>query len=161
MVEAPGWDARRAQDIVADYAGVEGAMLPILHALQSEFGYVAEDATPLIADALNLSRAEVHGVISFYHDFRHEPAGRHCLKLCRGEACQSMGSEALAEKFLAGRGLDWHETADDGSLTVDPVYCLGLCASSPAALLDGEPLARLDLARLEEAVDEALAGARV
>jgi formate dehydrogenase subunit gamma len=155
MVEAPGWDAKRAHAIIAEYSGAEGAMLPILHALQGEFGYVAEDATPLIADALNLSRAEVHGVISFYHDFRHEPAGRHCLKLCRGEACQSMGSEALAQTFLASRGLDWHGATADGALTVDPVYCLGLCASSPAALLDGEPIARLDLARLEEALEEA------
>ncbi|SFK03993.1 formate dehydrogenase subunit gamma [Methylocapsa palsarum] len=160
MVEAPGWDARRAREIIAEFSGVEGAMLPILHALQGEFGYVAEDATPVIAEALNLSRAEVHGVISFYHDFRHAPAGRHSLKLCRGEACQSMGSEALAQKFLAGRSLGWHETSADGSLTVDPVYCLGLCSSSPAALLDGEPIARLDLASLDEAVDEALAEAQ-
>jgi formate dehydrogenase subunit gamma len=160
MAEISGWDARRARDIISDHAGAEGAMLPILHALQSEFGYVAEDATPAIAEALNLSRAEVHGVISFYHDFRHEPAGRHCLKLCRGEACQSMGSEALAKEFLARRGLGWHETSADGLLTVDPVYCLGLCASSPAAVLDGEPIARLDQASLDEAVDEALAGVR-
>lgn len=130
-------------------------MLPILHALQEEFGYVGAEAAPLIAEALNLSRAEVHGVITFYHDFRHEPAGRHILKLCRGEACQSMGSEALAHGFLAKVGADWHKTTDDGELTVEPIYCLGLCASSPAALLDGEPIARLDAAALGAAVDEA------
>lgn len=130
-------------------------MLPILHALQEEFGYVAEAAVPLLADALNLTRAEVHGVVTFYHDFRHEPAGRHVLKLCRGEACQSMGSEALAQSLLTRLGVDWHGKTGDGELTVEPVYCLGLCASSPSALLDGEPLARLDAVRLDDAIEGA------
>jgi len=155
MLEASAWNAERALEIVAEHAGLEGPMLPILHALQEEFGYVGEAAAPLIAEALNLSRAEVHGVITFYHDFRHEPAGRHILKLCRGEACQSMGSEALAAKLLAELGIGWHGSTSDGDLTVEPVYCLGLCASSPSALLDGEPLARLDAAKLSEAIDEA------
>ncbi|WP_036257394.1 formate dehydrogenase subunit gamma [Methylocapsa aurea] len=155
MLEASPWNAERAQEIVTKHAGLEGPMLPILHALQEEFGHVGESAVPLIASALNLSRAEVHGVVSFYHDFRHEPAGRRVLKLCRGEACQSMGSEALAQSLLGRLGVEWGGTTRDGELTVEPVYCLGLCASSPSALLDGEPLARLTAATLAEAIDEA------
>jgi formate dehydrogenase subunit gamma len=155
MLEASPWNAERAQEIVTKHAGLEGPMLPILHALQEEFGHVGESAVPLIASALNLSRAEVHGVVSFYHDFRHEPAGRRVLKLCRGEACQSMGSEALAQSLLSSLGVEWGGTTRDGELTVEPVYCLGLCASSPSALLDGEPLAQLTAATLAEAIDEA------
>ena len=128
-------------------------MLPILHAVQEEFGYVGEAVGPLIAQALNLSRAEVHGVISFYHDFRREPAARHVLKLCRGESCQSMGSETLARNLLDKLGINWNGSTAAEGLTVEPVYCLGLCACSPAAMLDGEPLGRLDDQTLGEAVD--------
>lgn len=155
MLGASPWNADRAQEIINEHLSLEGPMLPILHALQEEFGYVSADAAPLIAQALNLSRAEVHGVITFYHDFRHEPAGRHVLKLCRGEACQSMGSEKLAGDFLAELGIEWNGRTRDGELTVEPVYCLGLCASSPSALLDGEPIARLDATELRGAVEEA------
>jgi formate dehydrogenase subunit gamma len=153
MHQATPWDAARAETIVSEHAGLEGPMLPILHALQHEFGHVDEAAAPLIAKALNLTRAEVHGVITFYHDFRREPVGRHVLKLCRGEACQSMGSEALARDFLGKLGIDWHGSTADGELTVEPVYCLGLCACSPAALLDDEVIGRLDAESLAEAVD--------
>ena len=153
MHEATPWDAARAEAVVSQHAGLEGPMLPILHALQHEFGHVDEAAVPLIAKALNLTRAEVHGIITFYHDFRREPAGRHVLKLCRGEACQSMGSEALARDFLGKLGIDWHGSTADGELTVEPVYCLGLCACSPAALLDDEVIGRLDAERLAETVD--------
>jgi formate dehydrogenase subunit gamma len=153
MLEANPWNDARAEAIVNEHAGLEGPMLPILHALQHEFGHVGEAAAPLIANALNLTRAEVHGVITFYHDFRREPAGRHVLKLCRGEACQSMGSEALAQDLLARLGIDWHGLTPDGELTVEPVYCLGLCACSPAALLDDEVVGRLDAESLAEALD--------
>ncbi|WP_245411926.1 formate dehydrogenase subunit gamma [Methylocella silvestris] len=153
MSGASNWNAERAAQIINEHLGLEGPMLPILHALQDEFGYVSADAVPMIAKALNLSRAEVHGVTSFYHDFRHEPAGRHVLKLCRGESCQSMGSEELARKFLAGRGLEWGGTTADGDLTVEAIYCLGLCACSPAAMLDDELIGRLDAETLAEAVD--------
>ncbi|TGS88051.1 formate dehydrogenase subunit gamma, partial [bacterium M00.F.Ca.ET.177.01.1.1] len=102
-------------------------LLPILHSIQEEFGHVPKDALPVIADGLNLSRAEVHGVVSFYHDFRAKPAGRHVLKLCQAEACQSMGSDAVAAKVKQLLGIDFHETARDGSVTLEPVYCLGLC----------------------------------
>ncbi len=147
------WDAARATGIIAEHMRREGAMLPILHALQDTFGYVDGEAVPLIADALNLSRAEVFGCISFYHDFRSAPAGRHEVKLCRAEACQAVGSDALHRDILLRLGCGWHETNAD-SITVEPVYCLGLCANGPAALIDGEPLAHLTADRLIEALTE-------
>ena len=138
------FDEARAREIIAARASLDGAMLPILHALQEEFGYVDQRATPLIADALNVSRAEVHGVVSFYHDFREAPAGRHVLKICRAESCQAMGVEALVERLELVHRIGMGATTADGGLTIEPVYCLGNCALSPAALLDGEPMGRLD-----------------
>jgi formate dehydrogenase subunit gamma len=157
MPEASAWNAERARGIIAEHLGLEGPMLPILHALREEFGCVAAAAVPLIAEALNLTRAEVHGVVTFYHDFRREPCGPHVLQLCRAEACQSMGSEDLAAAVLANLGVGWHGTTRDGELTVEPVYCLGLCATSPSALLDGEPLGRLNLDKITAALEEARA----
>jgi formate dehydrogenase subunit gamma len=109
---------------------------------------VPEAAVPLIAARLNLSRAEVHGVVSFYHDFRAAPAGRHVLKICQAEACRAMGAVEQADSLLARFGLRPGETTADGRLTIEPVYCLGLCATAPAAMLDGEPHGRLDAERL-------------
>lgn len=154
MPKTPSFDEGRAQEIIAEHLGLEGPLLPILHAFNEEFGYIDDAAVPHIAAALNLSRAEVHGVLTFYHDFRRAPAGRHRLKICRAEACQSRGSEDVARHCLAELGLDWHETTRDGELTVEPVYCLGLCASGPAALLDEEPLGLLDARRLVDALEE-------
>lgn len=152
---SPHWDADLARGIIATHAHLEGAALPILHALQDEFGHVPRECDALIAEALNLSRAEVLGIVSFYHDFRRAPPGRHVLKLCRAESCQSNGGVALANRLLARLGLDWGGTTADRSLTVEPVYCLGLCACSPAALLDGEPVARLNDAKLDTLAAEA------
>ena len=147
-----------ARRIIAAHSVLDGAALPILHALQEAFGYVPRECDPLIAAALNISRAEVHGIISFYHDFRRAPAGRHVLKLCRAESCQSAGGTGLAERLLGRLGLEWGGTPRDGSLmTVEAVYCLGLCACSPSALLDGEPMARLDDSTLATVVQEARA----
>jgi formate dehydrogenase subunit gamma len=154
MPKTPVFDEGRAEEIIAEHIGLEGPLLPILHAFNEEFGFVDDAAVPHIATALNLSRAEVHGVLTFYHDFRRAPAGRHMLKICRAEACQSRGSEAVAQRCLAELGLDWHETTRDGELSVLPVYCLGLCASGPAALLDEEPLGLLDAQKLVGAVAE-------
>ncbi len=148
------WSTPRAAGIISEHTHLEGATLPILHALQEAFGYVDEQAVPLIADALNLSRAEVHGCITFYHDFRRAPAGRHQVKLCRAEACQAMGSDALHANILAGLGIDWHGTTSDGRITVEPVYCLGLCANGPGALVDDLPVARLTADGLEAALNE-------
>lgn len=154
MVQQEPWSVTRAAGIIAEHTQLEGATLPILHALQETFGYVDEGAVPLIADALNLSRAEVHGCITFYHDFRRAPAGRHQVKLCRAEACQAMGSDALHAEILAGLGIDWHGTTADGRITVEPVYCLGLCANGPGALVDDMPVARLTADGLEAALTE-------
>ena len=149
----PAWDPDLARQAVARHIGREGPLLPILHDLQALFGCVPAPATAFLAEALNLSRAEVHGVISFYHDFRATPAGRRTVKLCRAEACQSMGGDALAAELLARLGLDWGETTADGALTVEPVYCLGLCGVAPAALIDGAPVGRLDTTRLAAALE--------
>jgi formate dehydrogenase subunit gamma len=144
------WDAAQAARIIASFAGQEGAALPILHALQAAFGHVPRAAEAMVADALNLSKAELRGVVSFYHDFRAAPPGRHVLKLCKAEACQAVGALALADRVLARLGIPWGGTTEDGALTIEPVYCLGLCACGPAGLLDEEPLARLDDATLGE-----------
>ena len=151
------WGPQRAAEIIAAGAREKGAMLPILHALQQAFGHIPEAAIPMVAEALNLTRAEVHGVVSFYHDFRREPAGRHVLKLCRAEACQSMGGEALAAQAQAALHIGWGGTTADHAVTLEPVYCLGLCATAPAALLDGRPVGRLDSGRLTALLDEAQA----
>lgn len=149
----PDTDAIR--DIIQSQMGLEGPLLPILHALQSAFGHVPQDAIGLIAEALNISRAEVHGVMTFYHDFREVPAGRHVVKICRAEACQARGSEAVAEAALARLGLEWHGTSANGAVTVEPVYCLGLCASGPAAIVGADHLvARLDEPRLTAMLKE-------
>ncbi|MBY5332638.1 formate dehydrogenase subunit gamma [Rhizobium leguminosarum] len=141
---AEGDIAARTRAIVADLRFLEGPLLPILHEVQQEFGYVPQEAMPVIAEELNLSRAEVHGVVTFYHDYRDHPAGRHVLKLCRAEACQSMGGDALAERVKTLLGIDFHQTTLDGAVTLEPVYCLGLCACGPSAMLDGDVYGRVD-----------------
>jgi formate dehydrogenase subunit gamma len=155
MSGAVTWDAARAQEIISAHLGLEGPALPILHALKEEFGYVPDAAVPQMAEALNISRAEMYGVLTFYHDFNREPHGRHVLKICRAESCQSMGAEKMALDFLARLKLEWHKTTPDGALTVEPVYCLGLCSHSPSAMFDGEPIGRVDGARLDELAQEA------
>lgn len=142
--------ARVLARIVQRHQGVEGALLPILHDLQDSFGHLPADLLPALAETLSISRAELHGVISFYHDFRMAPAGRHRLQICRAEACQAMGANALADHARDRLGLDWHATSADGAVTLEPVFCLGLCACGPAAMLDGRLVGRLDLAGLDD-----------
>ena len=149
------WNAARGTEIIAEHTHLEGATLVILHALQEAFGYVPEPAIPMIASALNLSRAEVHGVFTFYHDFRHKPAGRHVLKLCRAEACQAAGGDALTARAEAKLGIAIGNTTPDERVTLEPIYCLGLCATAPSAMLDGRLIGRLDEARLDRLVAEA------
>ncbi|OIQ66841.1 NADP-reducing hydrogenase subunit HndA [mine drainage metagenome] len=149
------WNAARGAEIVAEHTHLEGATLVTLHALQEAFGYVPEPAIPMIASALNLSRAEVHGVFTFYHDFRHKPAGRHVLKLCRAEACQAAGGDALAARAEAKLGVTIGNTTPDERVTLEPIYCLGLCATAPSAMLDGRVVGRLDEARIDALVAEA------
>ena len=148
------WDKEVALLRIREHLNREGPLLPILHALQEEFGYIDEAAEPLIAEALNLSRAEVHGVVTFYHDYRRAPAGRRVLKLCRAEACQAAGGDPLAAQAEARLGITLGTTAPDGSVTLEPVYCLGLCAIAPSAMLDGRVVGRLDPRRLETLLAE-------
>jgi formate dehydrogenase subunit gamma len=148
------WEPARAHHIIAGLTHKEGAMLPILHALQEAFGYVPEAAEPMIAQALNLSRAEVHGVLTFYPDFRREPPGRHVLKLCRAEACQAAGGDALAAQAETRLGVTFGATTADGAVTLEPVYCLGLCATAPSAMLDGRVVGRLDAGKLDALMTE-------
>ncbi|MCK1302550.1 formate dehydrogenase subunit gamma [Bradyrhizobium sp. 24] len=149
------WDETRGAEIIAERSGQEGATLVILHALQEAFGYVPAAAIPMVAHALNLSRAEVHGVFTFYHDFRHKPAGRHVLKLCRAEACQAAGGDALAARAEAKLGVLLGGTTADDRVTLEPIYCLGLCATAPSAMLDGRLIGRLDEKRIDALVAEA------
>jgi formate dehydrogenase subunit gamma len=133
-----------------------GALLPILHAIQEGVGYIPDAAVPEIAHALNLSQAEVRGVISFYHDFRTTPPARHILRLCHAESCQSMGGAQLAAQLREHLGLDDHGTTADGQVSLRPVYCLGACACSPALELDGQLHARLTPEGLRELVKRCL-----
>ena len=147
-MSGPIADQPELQRIIEDLRHLPGALLPILHAVQERFGFVDDAAVPVIAEALNLSRAEVHGVITFYHDFRRVPTGSHVLKLCRAEACQSMGCEELADTLRRRHAIAFGETSADGTLTLEAVYCLGNCALAPAAILDGKVHGRLDGARV-------------
>jgi len=128
--------------------------MPMLHAIQAAFGHVPETAIPVVAHALNLSRAEVHGIVSFYHDFRREPAGRTVLKLCRAEACQSLGADRIAAQASDRLGITWHETTPDGAVTLEPVFCLGLCAAAPCGMVNDRSVARLTPARLDAILED-------
>jgi formate dehydrogenase subunit gamma len=155
MAKHQHWDVDRAQSRIQELERLPGALLPILHALQDEFGYVDKAAIPLIAGALNLSHAEVHGVLSFYHDFRRSPAGRHVLQMCRAEACQSMGCENVIRHVEDRLGVKLGETTEDSSFTVEPVFCLGNCALSPAVMLDGKLYGRVSSDVADFLIDDA------
>jgi len=139
--------------IVAARRDMPGALLPILHDIQDSQGFISADAVPVIARALNLSRAEVHGVITFYHHFREQSAGRHVVQICRAEACQSVGAEALAAHASRTLGCDFHETTADGQFTLEPVYCLGQCACGPAMTIGDRLHARVDPQRFDKLID--------
>jgi formate dehydrogenase subunit gamma len=140
----------RIRELIAQHHAQPGPLLLVLHAIQDEYGHIPAGAPALIAAGLNLSRAEVHGVISFYHHFRRSPPGAHVLQLCRAEACQSMQAEALAAHAFRRLGIGFHETTADGRYTLEPVYCLGNCACAPALMLDGQLHGRVTRARLDE-----------
>jgi len=152
MTGSAPWDAQEARRIIEKQSSLQGAALPILHALQEHFGYIDTAAIPLIAQALNVSRAEVHGTMTFYHDFRQAPVDGDVLKLCRAEACQSMGCEALVAHLSQAYGIEIGGHNPQARLHVETVYCLGNCALSPSALLNGEPIGRVDRARLDAIV---------
>jgi formate dehydrogenase subunit gamma len=155
MKTSQSWDAELAVSRIRELQSLPGALLPILHALQEQFGYIDRAAIPLIADALNISHAEVHGVISFYHDFRHSPPGRHVLRLCRSESCQSMGCDRLIRHVEGRLGTNMGETTADGGFTIEPVYCLGNCALSPAVMLDGKLYGRVSSEVADFLIDSA------
>ncbi|MER5265488.1 formate dehydrogenase subunit gamma [Actinosynnema sp. NPDC002837] len=142
----------RVLAVIEAHRGDRGALLPILHGIQAEFGYVDQSVIPLVAKELNLSRADVHGVVTFYSDFRSEPAGRVTVQLCRAEACQSVGSERLVAHAEAAYGVKVGQTSADGAVTLGQVFCLGNCALGPAARVNGRLHGRLDPARLDAAV---------
>lgn len=150
----PAPSADDIQSLIEQHLHLEGPLLPILHSIQETFGHVPQAAIPLVADALNISKAEVHGVMSFYHDLRDAPVGRHVVRICRAEACQAAGADAVSAAALDRLGLDWHGTTPNGSVTVEPVYCLGLCACAPAAMIDDRLHGRVDAARMQDLLKE-------
>lgn len=145
-------DTAELAELVDTYRTVPGGMLPLLHAIQERVGHISPEFVPTIARRLNLSRAEVHGVISFYHHFRTEKPGRHIVQICRAEACQSMGAEALERYAKAFLGIDYHQTTADGSVTLEAVYCLGNCACAPAIRVDDEIVGRVSETRFIDIV---------
>jgi formate dehydrogenase subunit gamma len=146
----PGWDARLIDEIVASVADKPGALMLVLHAIRDRVGYIPPDAVPAIARGLNLSRAEVHGVISFYHDFRTERPGRKIIRVCRAESCQAMGAVALAEHIQSRLGIKFGQTSADGDFTLEPVYCLGNCPCSPAIVVGDDLYGRVNPKRFDE-----------
>lgn len=147
-------EAETVLRVVADLKGRPGPLLEVLHAIQARLGYIPRSAVPLVAEGLNLSRAEVHGVVTFYHYFRHTTPGKHIVSLCRAEACQSMGADALVEHAKQRLGVDFHETTADGQFSLEPVYCLGNCACSPAAMIDGRLFGRLTSEHFDKLISE-------
>ncbi|MBN2700085.1 MAG: formate dehydrogenase subunit gamma [Methylothermaceae bacterium] len=144
---------QRIQAVIESLKDKPGALLPILHGIQDDLGYIPSEAVPTIASELNLSRAEVHGVISFYHYFRQTPPGKHTIYLCRAESCQSMNAEALEAHAKKRLGIDYHQTSDDEAFSLEPVYCLGQCACSPAIMVDEAVYGRVTPERFDEIVE--------
>ena len=155
MESLPPREADTVRRIVGEHLGRPGPLLEVLHAVQAELGCIPAGAVPLVAEGLNLSRAEVHGVVTFYHDFRRSPPGRHLLKLCRAEACQAAGGDALAAAAQSRLGIEIGQTTPDGRVTLEAVYCLGLCATAPSCMLDDRVVGRLDEPRLAALLTEA------
>jgi formate dehydrogenase subunit gamma len=154
METLPTADSAAVRRIVAEHKGRPGPLLEVLHAIQGELGFIPPGAVPVVADELNLSRAEVHGVVTFYHYFRRSRPGQHTVSLCQAEACQSMGAEALARHAQRRLGIEFHETTADGQVSLEPIYCLGNCACSPAAMIDGRLYGRVSPERFDELVRE-------
>ena len=145
--------SQTVQRLASAHADLPGALIPILHAVQGELGFIPQEAVPIIAETVNLSRAEVHGVVSFYHFFRDKPPGKHVVFVCRAEACQAMGARALADHACEKLKVDFHETTADGRYSLEPVYCLGNCACSPAIMIDQTVYGRVTPDRFDELVD--------
>jgi formate dehydrogenase subunit gamma len=147
-------ELEKIESHILAHKAVPGALMPLLHAIQDDIGYVPESIYPKISQALALSVAEVHGFVTFYHHFRTHPVGKHVLQVCRAESCQAMGSEKLEAEIKAKLGVDYHETTADGEITLLPVYCLGNCACSPAVMMDDDVYGRMDAQQVAELVSE-------
>lgn len=145
---------QKINDIVDDLYLLDGALLPILHAVQDELGYIPSSSVPILSRKLNLSRAEIHGVISFYHDFRTAPGGTHTVQICRAEACQAVGSRALEAHAKLALGVNFGGTTDDGRITLEPVYCLGNCACAPSVRIGDHVYARVDNQRFDQLMSD-------
>ncbi|MEQ1544769.1 formate dehydrogenase subunit gamma [Methyloglobulus sp.] len=145
---------KKVQEVIASLKNKPGALLPILHGIQDELGYVPAETVPAIADALNISRAEVHGCISFYHYFRDTPPGKTTIHLCRAESCQAMGAKSLEEHVKSRLGIDYHETTTDGAFSLEPVYCLGLCACSPSMQIGNEVYGRVSAESFDNTIQQ-------
>ncbi|MEX6508182.1 formate dehydrogenase subunit gamma [Jiella sp. M17.18] len=154
MAYRAAFDAEEAASIIDELKDLEGPLLPILNAFQERYGHVGDEAVRQISAALNLSRAEVYGVVSFYHDYHKAPQGRHVLKVCRAEACQAAGGDKVADAIEAALGIKFGETSSDGQVTLEAVYCLGLCATAPSAMLDRRIIGRMSEAKIAPIVEE-------
>ncbi len=152
MTNFSATDHGEIETIITHRKTMPGAMLPILHAIQEKIGYIPAEAVPLIAEQLNVSRAEVHGVVSYYHFFRQQPSGKHIVQICRAEACQANGGSALAEHASSALGCDFHATTADGQFTLEPVYCLGQCGCAPAMMLGDELHARMTPEKFDQLI---------
>jgi formate dehydrogenase subunit gamma len=150
------WDREAVQSIASSLKDKPGALMLILRRVQDTLGWVPADAVPIIAKILNLSRAEVHGVVTFYHDFRHQPPGKNVIKVCRAESCQAMGAVALAEHIKERLGCDFGQTSADGAFTLDAVYCFGNCACSPAVMVNGKLIGRVTARRFDDVLAKAV-----
>lgn len=151
---ADAWTPAQIQAVIDAHRSRPGAMLPMLHAIQDRFGFIPDEAVPMIADALRHTRAEVHGIISFYHHFRTHPAGRNVVQICRAEACQSVGSRQLEAHARKALGIDYHQTTPDHEFTLEPVYCLGNCACGPSIRVNDDIFGRMTPAQFDELTDE-------
>ncbi len=160
MNAAISFDKEAVLEIIAERRLIPGAMLPMLHAIQDKVGYIPSDVIPLIAEELNLSRAEVHGVVTYYHFFRQHPAGKHVVQICRAEACQSNGGNALADHAQKKLGCHFHETTSDGELTLEPVYCLGQCGCAPAMMVDDDIYGRVTPEKFDQLLARSVAAKR-
>ena len=157
METLPPAESAVVRRIASDLKGRPGPLLEVLHAIQAALGYVPGAAVPIVAEVLNLSRAEVHGVVTFYHYFRRSPPGAHTVSLCQAEACQSMGAAALAAHARRRLGIDFHQTSADGRFSLEPIYCLGNCACSPAVMIDGRLYGRVTPERFDALVADGAA----
>ncbi|MCF8473905.1 MAG: formate dehydrogenase subunit gamma [Emcibacter sp.] len=151
-IEHAQWDGIEAQEVISQYADMAGGLMEALHGLQAAFGYIPPESYPLLAEAFNLSKAEVYGVKSFYHDFRSQPAGRHVIKICQAESCQAMGSRSLTKHAEEMLGIRLGQTTMDGHISLEAIYCLGNCAVSPNISLDGRTQGRMTEAKFSDLV---------